>query len=71
MHDPEHEDDPILVDPVEHDAVVADPEPVERVGGPANRLHCLAAGPPRVGRILPEPFESLADSPAQLGGEPA
>ena len=43
MNEAKNQDDPVLVDHVVDDAVVAYPEPVERVSGAAYRLDPLAA----------------------------
>ena len=45
MDDSEYEQDAVFVDHVVHDAVVADTQPVERVGLAADRFHLLAPDP--------------------------
>ena len=65
MDDPEHEDDAILADHVEHDAIVADAKSVERVRGPADRLHSLSSDAAGLGDIHREPFEGFANPSAR------
>ena len=50
MDDPEHEENPVFLDEVVHDAVVADAEPVEGVCPSSDRLHLLPANTAGAGR---------------------
>jgi len=67
VDDSEHEEDAVFADDVVHDAVVADPEPVEGVRLSADRLDLLAADTPAGGCGGGELFEAGADSLAQRG----
>ena len=69
MDDPEHEDDAILADHVEHDAIVADAKSVERVSRPADALHSLPPDAVRLGDVGREPFEALANTSARCSRE--
>ena len=61
MHDPEDEHHALALDHVVHHPVVANPEPVEGVRRPLDRLHGLAADPPRRRGILRELLERARD----------
>jgi len=67
MHDAEHEDDPILVDHVVHDPMVADAKPMERVAGALDRLDRLPSDSPRFAGVHGELGQCLGDPRAILG----
>lgn len=61
MDDAEDEDDAVFGNEVVHDPVVADAEPVECVGVPADRPHLLAADATASRRRFGESLEAGAD----------
>jgi len=69
MHDPEDENDAVFVDHVVRDAVVANPEAVERIRDTPDGLHLLATDTPAGRRLLREPFERLATPGANIIGQ--
>jgi hypothetical protein len=66
MDDPQDEHDPILFDHVVHDSVVADPEPMKRIGHSSDGLHSLTPDPPGRRRVNRELLESLADAGSRI-----
>lgn len=69
MHDAEDENDAVFVDHVVHDAVVTNPEAMERVRDTPDGLHLLATDTPAGRRLLREPFERLAKPGADIIGQ--
>ena len=69
VNDPEDEDHPIVHQHVVHHAVVTDPEPVERVRDPLDRLDRLAADPTRRGDLGRELLERSPDPGSLLRGK--
>jgi hypothetical protein len=67
VHDPEHEDDSVDVDRVEHHPVVADPKTVERIASSSDRLDRLAAADAPVAEIACELLEGASDPVSKLG----
>lgn len=70
MHDSEHVHDAILDNDVVHDAVVANPEAVERISGALDRPYLLPADPPglhgRSGELLEARFDPRSGRRRQL-----
>jgi len=69
VNDAEYEHDPIVLDHVVHDTVVADPKPVKGVRDATDRLHALSADPSRLRRILRELLERGSDAPLRFRGQ--
>jgi len=69
MHDPDDENDAVFVDHVVHDAVVTNPEAVERIRDTSDGLHLLATDTLAGGRLLREPFERIAKPGAGIIGQ--
>lgn len=69
MDDAEDKENAVFVDRVVHDAVVADPEPVERVCLSADRFHPFAADAVGSSCGGGELFEAGADALAHRGGQ--
>ena len=69
MHDAEHEDDPILLDHVVHDPMVADAKAMERVAGALDRLDRLASDSPRFAGAHGEFGQCFGDPRAIFGLE--
>ena len=67
MHDAEDEDDAGLVDDVVHDAVVADPQPVEGIAGTMHGLHGLAFDSADLRRTARELLERQSDPSTNAG----
>ena len=57
MDDPEDEDHPILLDHVVHDPIFTNPQSVERVARPLDRLDGLARDASRSSSICSESLE--------------
>jgi len=57
VDDAENEQNPIFLDHVVHDSVVADAEPMEGVGDATDRLDGLAPDSPRSGGVIRELLE--------------
>lgn len=67
VDDPEDEHHAVCVDHVEHDAIVADAQPVEGVASAADRLDRLPANPSRCRGIRRQPLERASDTAACVG----
>ena len=67
MHDAQDEDDAVLLDDVVHDAVVADPKPVEGIPGAVHGLHGLAFDAADLRRTAGELLERPGDPSTNLG----
>ncbi len=64
MHDPEHKAHSFALEDVEHDAEIADSQPMKRVARTLDRLDRLAAYPAGSSDVCGELREGLAQSRA-------
>jgi len=69
MDDPKDQHDPVLVEHVVHDAVVAHAQPVEGVAHALDRLDPLSCDPTAGRHVDREPLERTTDAGTHLRGE--